>query len=638
MPKRSPSRSARQRFSRFSLDSTQASLRSSQLHARKSEAPPAVAPRTNEPHAAFASHASLIFGNRVVAAALTERRAGALNTAGSATSSEGLGPERLLHAVLALDGVGLNVGNNVFSALGNDRFSAALSEGPGADPWAPALYAAGPQGDVDTLGAGFGQDEAFGQDLWSQTVDTVLARRASNQDNAGAGNAQTALDAAEQSAGQRLPGSLKTELEARFGGVSFEAVRIHTDGAAQAAATAIDAAAYTMGTEIWFGPGQFAPNTEAGMHLLAHELTHVLQNLRGDGRTGGGGEVDGVAVSMPSDAREVEAEAVAHEVMRGESPVIADAGALGEFADAGAPASVESSGPAVADRVAGATEGPDGGGPGDGPKQVTLPDGTVITVQSDDNGGHYIAGPNGEHLACDAEGKPTSDGLNKVEVTAPTPVVPPAPAVDPDAVDATAKKGEGKSPGANIRGGGAPGQKQGVKGDPSPAPEAGQTEEPAGLDGLGTDVLALIHEEMVEHQRWQGASNRVGEAGSTQRASFIAEQAGSGALSGAATGFGLGFAMGAVGKLAAHFVPIPGVGAILGGAMSIYGLATRDWKQTGETIGKFGEGNSTYEVLANSLASVSEIIDLVVNIMNVIAGVIGVISAVLWIISIVTVG
>lgn len=54
-------------------------------------------------------------------------------------------------------------------------------------------------------------------------------------------------------------------------------VRIHTDGRAAESARAINAHAYTLGRDIVFGAGQFAPHTEKGLNLLAHELVHVGQ-------------------------------------------------------------------------------------------------------------------------------------------------------------------------------------------------------------------------------------------------------------------------------------------------------------------------------------------------------------------------
>jgi hypothetical protein len=57
----------------------------------------------------------------------------------------------------------------------------------------------------------------------------------------------------------------------------FSHVRIHTDERAARSAEEIGALAYTAGTHVVFGPGQFAPETSKGRKLLAHELTHVVQ-------------------------------------------------------------------------------------------------------------------------------------------------------------------------------------------------------------------------------------------------------------------------------------------------------------------------------------------------------------------------
>jgi hypothetical protein len=65
-------------------------------------------------------------------------------------------------------------------------------------------------------------------------------------------------------------------MESRFGH-DFGAVRIHSDDRAAASAAAADAHAYTVGGDIVFGHGRYAPETRAGRLLLAHELTHVVQ-------------------------------------------------------------------------------------------------------------------------------------------------------------------------------------------------------------------------------------------------------------------------------------------------------------------------------------------------------------------------
>lgn len=64
--------------------------------------------------------------------------------------------------------------------------------------------------------------------------------------------------------------------EPRFG-ADFSQVRVHTGPEAEEAASALNAQAFTLGHDIAFGPGRYAPGTEEGMRLMAHELTHVVQ-------------------------------------------------------------------------------------------------------------------------------------------------------------------------------------------------------------------------------------------------------------------------------------------------------------------------------------------------------------------------
>lgn len=76
--------------------------------------------------------------------------------------------------------------------------------------------------------------------------------------------------------GQPLPESERHFFEPRFG-VDFRGVRIHTDARAAETAEDLDAQAYTVGQDIVFNEGRYAPETEEGRRLLAHELTHVIQ-------------------------------------------------------------------------------------------------------------------------------------------------------------------------------------------------------------------------------------------------------------------------------------------------------------------------------------------------------------------------
>jgi len=87
---------------------------------------------------------------------------------------------------------------------------------------------------------------------------------------------RTAVEGALNDGGQSLADPLRASLERRFGH-DFSRVRIHAEAPAAAAAAALRAHAYTVGSHVVFGAGRFAPETVEGRHLLAHELTHVVQ-------------------------------------------------------------------------------------------------------------------------------------------------------------------------------------------------------------------------------------------------------------------------------------------------------------------------------------------------------------------------
>jgi hypothetical protein len=97
--------------------------------------------------------------------------------------------------------------------------------------------------------------------------------------------------------GRALEPSVRAEMESRFGH-DLSGVRLHTDETAAARARALNAAAFTVGRDVSFGAGRYAPSTPAGRKLLAHELTHYVQQA---GATAGAPAAAGRAAEIEAD-------------------------------------------------------------------------------------------------------------------------------------------------------------------------------------------------------------------------------------------------------------------------------------------------------------------------------------------------
>lgn len=98
------------------------------------------------------------------------------------------------------------------------------------------------------------------------------------QDVRAASASRPLLDAptASPGGGERLPAETRAFFEPRLGH-DFSQVRVHADSVAATSARAVSARAYTLGRDIVFGAGEYAPGRPAGERLLAHELAHVIQ-------------------------------------------------------------------------------------------------------------------------------------------------------------------------------------------------------------------------------------------------------------------------------------------------------------------------------------------------------------------------
>lgn len=123
------------------------------------------------------------------------------------------------------------------------------------------------------------------------------------------------LDVVGSGGGRELEPEVRSDMEARLG-ADFSDVRVHTGGAASDSARAVGAHAYTVGSDVVFQ--RYDPSSTAGRTMLAHELTHVVQQRSGpvDGTDTG----TGVRVSDPGDRFEREAAATAEAAMSAPAP------------------------------------------------------------------------------------------------------------------------------------------------------------------------------------------------------------------------------------------------------------------------------------------------------------------------------
>jgi outer membrane protein OmpA-like peptidoglycan-associated protein len=114
--------------------------------------------------------------------------------------------------------------------------------------------------------------------------------------------------------GSALETGVQTALEQGLG-TNLSGVRVHTDGEADQLARSVDSIAFTTGNDIFFSQGAYDPSTPGGMHLLAHEVTHTVQQAAGT--VAGTPSAGGVSISDPSDSFEQAAEQAASSVVAG---------------------------------------------------------------------------------------------------------------------------------------------------------------------------------------------------------------------------------------------------------------------------------------------------------------------------------
>ncbi|HTJ46335.1 MAG TPA: DUF4157 domain-containing protein [Kofleriaceae bacterium] len=151
----------------------------------------------------------------------------------------------------------------------------------------------------------------------AEAANALADRFGARDGNGVASGADVAVQrAASSSSGAALPGDVKDRFESSLG-ADLSGVRVHTGSESAEAASAVGAHAYTVGQDIHFGAGKFAPADPFGLHLLAHEVAHTVQ------QSGGAQRMQAkLEVSTPGDSAEVEADRAADAMVAGQLATI----------------------------------------------------------------------------------------------------------------------------------------------------------------------------------------------------------------------------------------------------------------------------------------------------------------------------
>ncbi|HYN93724.1 MAG TPA: DUF4157 domain-containing protein [Pilimelia sp.] len=187
---------------------------------------------------------------------------------------------------------------------GHSEFDAGAAARPRGDRLTPAASAADDTAAYDAGRAG--RPDVLGPD------GLLRLQRAVGNAAAGAAVRSPVHDVVGSGGGAPLAPEVREDMEGRFG-QDFSGVRVHTDSAAHDSAVSVNAQAYTVGENVVFQRDRYDPASPAGRHMLAHELTHVVQQRGGpvEGTEVGGG----IKLSDPSDRHEREAVANADRVL-----------------------------------------------------------------------------------------------------------------------------------------------------------------------------------------------------------------------------------------------------------------------------------------------------------------------------------
>jgi uncharacterized protein DUF4157/L,D-transpeptidase-like protein len=143
----------------------------------------------------------------------------------------------------------------------------------------PAPNEGGPEGEEDEGGSELAE-ESGGEMVQEEREEGGVQLKALASPTPQPNQAFASHLTSRRGGGRPLETGVRLFMESRFG-ADFSAVRVHSDSGATQMTRQVRAAAFTHGRDVYFGSGQYSPDTNTGRRLLAHELTHVLQQNGG---------------------------------------------------------------------------------------------------------------------------------------------------------------------------------------------------------------------------------------------------------------------------------------------------------------------------------------------------------------------
>lgn len=209
------------------------------------------------------------------------------SSATSATSARSAkGPTSLAHsASRSTDGGGVAEGILQLQRTVGNQAVARLLQGPSTGDQTPSATArtrltVNTPGDTREQEADRSAERATARPSPAAGSGVPLTmQRVAAPSNGQAGTAPGSVEQTLAGPGRPLDAELRRDMEQRLGH-DFSRVRVHSGASAEQSARDVAAAAYTVGHHVVFGRSRFAPQTQEGRRLIAHELTHVVQQSR----------------------------------------------------------------------------------------------------------------------------------------------------------------------------------------------------------------------------------------------------------------------------------------------------------------------------------------------------------------------